>query len=49
MMDVKTCKLVAINREAIEEAVKRLRINSKILAKHSNTMWDILLATEDEA
>lgn len=39
--DVKTCKLVGISREAIEEAFKSLT--------RPNVMWDILLATKDEA
>lgn len=38
--DVKTCKLVGVSREAIEEAFKSLA--------RPNVMWDILLATKDE-
>lgn len=41
MTDVKTCKLVGVSREAIEEAFKSLT--------RPNVIWDILLATKDES
>lgn len=48
-MDLKMCKLIAVNRDVIEEVLKILQISAKILARQSNAMWDILLATEDAA
>lgn len=49
MSNVKTRKLVSISGEAIKEALKCLMILPKILAKCSNTMSDIVLASEEEA
>lgn len=49
MLNVKTCKLVGVSKEDIEEALKCFKIVLKILAKYSNAMWDILLASEEEA
>lgn len=45
--DVKTRKLIGVNRLIMEEALKSLRIAAKILARRSNAMWHILLDTED--
>lgn len=47
--DVKTRKLIGVDRVIMEEALKSLRIVAKILERRSNAMWDILLATEDAA
>lgn len=38
-----------VSREAVEEALKYLKIVLKILAKRSHLMWNILLASEMEA
>lgn len=43
-MDVKTQKIIGVNRETTEEALRSLKIGPKKL----NAMWDILLATEEE-
>lgn len=48
-MDFKTHKLIGVNREIMEEALKSLNIGAKVLAQHSNAMWDVLLQTEDAA
>lgn len=42
-------KLTGVNREIMEEALKSLKIGSKILARRSNAKWEILLATENTA
>lgn len=47
--DVKSWKLIAVSRETIEEALKNLSIEPKMLPRRSNVMWNILLATEQEA
>lgn len=46
---IKTHKFIGINRKILEEALKSLKIGSKILARRSNATWDILLATENAA
>lgn len=33
----------------MEEALKALKINPKVLARRTNALWDILLATEQQA
>lgn len=48
MTDVKTCRLVGVSRDDIEEALKCLKIIPKMLSIYSNAMWDILLATEEK-
>lgn len=48
-MDVKTSKPIGVNRDCMEEALKSLNIEAKVLARRSNAMWDILLATKDSA
>lgn len=48
-MDVKTRKLIGVNREIVEEAIKSLNIGAKVLARRRRAMWDILLASEDSA
>lgn len=45
--DVKTQYFGAVNREAMEDALKALNIGSKVLTGRSNAMWNILLASED--
>lgn len=47
--DVKTRKLVGVSRETIEEALTSLNIGASVLTKQSNTMSDILLASEEVA
>lgn len=47
--DIKSWKLIGVSRETLEEALKSLNIAPKVLARRSNTMWNILLATEQEA
>lgn len=47
--DIKSRKLIGVSREAMEEAAKSLRIAPKILARRINALWDLLLATEQEA
>lgn len=44
--DGKTCKLIGVSRETIEETLKSFNNAAKVLAKWSNAMWDILLASE---
>lgn len=44
--DIKTCKLIGVSRETVEEVLKRHWIGTKILAKHSNVTWNILLAID---
>lgn len=46
--DVKSLKLTEVSREMMAEALKRLKIGPKILARRSNALWD-MLATEEEA
>lgn len=41
-MDVRTCKLISVSREMMQEMLKNFKIMSKILAKCSNAMWDVL-------
>lgn len=47
--DVKTHKLIGVSREVMEKALKCLKTAPKILAKLSNAMSEVLLATEEEA
>lgn len=47
--DIKTRKLIAVNREVMKKALQNLQIAAKILARRSNAMWDNLLVTEDAA
>lgn len=42
-------KLIGVSKETIEENLKSLNIASKVLARMSNAIWDILLATEQKA
>lgn len=37
-----------VSREAMEEALKSLQIQPKVLAHQSNTMWDVLLANKGQ-
>lgn len=46
--DLKTRTFMAV-REAMEEAINALNIGAKLLARRSNVMMDILLATEKVA
>lgn len=48
-VDVKTQKYIAVNKAIIEEALKTLNIGEKVLARRSNAIWDIVLATEEAA
>lgn len=47
--DVKSWKLIGVSRETMEEILKSLNIALKVLARRSSAIWDILLATEQEA
>lgn len=47
--DIKTCKLISVNSEIMEEAIKNQNIETKILTRRNRAMWDIVLATEDAA
>lgn len=50
MTDVKTRKLIGVNREIMEETLRIFNISAKVLlVRRSNAMWDILLPTEDAA
>lgn len=42
-------KMIGVSSERIEEALKFLKIDLKILNRRSNILWDILLATEQDA
>lgn len=51
--DVKGSKLIGVSRQTKEEALKILNINilnisPKVIARRSDDMWNILLATEQE-
>lgn len=41
--DIKSCKLISVNREIMKEALKSLKIVAKVLARRRNDMGDILL------
>lgn len=43
--DVKSRKLIRVSRDVMKETLKSLNIGAKILARQTNTMCDILLAT----
>lgn len=47
--DIGTWRFIGVNRETMEEVLKNLKIGPKILARRSNALWDILLATEEKA
>lgn len=47
--DVKSRKLIGVRKETMEKALNSLSIKPKVLAKRSNAIWDILLATKQEA
>lgn len=47
--DVITHSLLGVGRDIMEEALKGLQIPAKILAKRSNAMWDVLVASKVEA
>lgn len=47
--DIKSWKLIGVNMETMEETLKILSIAPIILPKTSNAVWDILLATKQEA
>lgn len=49
MADVKTRKFIAVTRGTTEESLKALNIAAKVLARRSNAIWDVLLATEESA
>lgn len=42
-------ELIVVNRDIMGEAIKRLNIGTKVLARRDRAMWDILLASEDAA
>lgn len=44
--DVNSRKIMAVRRETMKDALKALNIGAKMLARRSNAMWDILLATD---
>lgn len=46
--DVKSRKSIGVSRETMKEALKSLSIGLKVLARRSNAMGNILLATEQE-
>lgn len=48
-VDVKYKKFMAVNREAMEEVLKALNVEAKVLARRSNAMWDILLVSKEVA
>lgn len=48
-MDIKSRKLIPINRAAMEEALKCLNIGAKVLARRSNAIWNVLVETENAA
>lgn len=48
-IDVRTQRLIGVSKETLEEALKSFKIGPKILARMSNALWDILLATVEEA
>lgn len=47
-IDLKTRKLIGISREIMEESQNSLNFSTKMLARRSNAMWDILLDTVEE-
>lgn len=47
MANIKLRKFIAVSREVMEEALKALKIGTKVLARRSNAIWDILLAMEE--
>lgn len=47
--DVKNQKLVGAIRETTEEALNRLNVGASTLAKMSNAIWGILLASDEKA
>lgn len=49
MTDVELRKFIGVSREGMEETLKNLNIRVKVLARRSNTMWDVLLVSEEEA
>lgn len=46
--NVWTRRFIGVKREAIEEALKCLQIQTKVLARGSNAMWDTLLLNEEQ-
>lgn len=48
-IDVRTQRLIGVSKETLEEALKSFKIGPEILARMSNALWDILLATVEEA
>lgn len=46
--NVKSLKLIGVSRETVEETLKKLNIAPKVLARRTNAIWEILLATERE-
>lgn len=47
--DIKSRNLIGVSRETMEEALKSLNITPKILARRTRALWDLLIATEEEA
>lgn len=47
--DVKSRNLISVCRETMEEALKSLKTKTRILARWSRVMWDLLLTSEQEA
>lgn len=47
--NVKSQKLIGVSRETMEEVLKSFSIAPKVLARRLNAMWDILLASKQEA
>lgn len=47
--DAKTRELICVSRETMKEVLKSINIGTKVLAKRSNAMADIMLATVEAA
>lgn len=47
--DVNMRTFIVVNREMMEEKLEALNIGARVLARRSNAMWEILLATEKAA
>lgn len=47
--DIKSRSLTGVSRETMEEALKSLNITAKILARRTRALWDLLMASEEEA
>lgn len=45
--DVKIRKLIGVSKKTLEEALRSINIAANVLAKWNNSMWYILLASEE--